>query len=80
MRQRVSSLFGDSQPEDRYYEPQQITDDTLMDVCASRHEYISHRYVSLSSRVNITTHWANCNLFFNWWNISLRWPVLGRVY
>lgn len=32
LRRRVSSMFGDTKPEGRYYEPQQITDDTLMDV------------------------------------------------
>ncbi|CAF0816387.1 unnamed protein product [Adineta steineri] len=31
LRQRVSSIFGDAKPEGRYYEPQKITDDTLMD-------------------------------------------------
>ncbi|CAF0932547.1 unnamed protein product [Adineta ricciae] len=31
LRRRVSSMFGDTKPEGRYYEPQQITDDTLMD-------------------------------------------------
>jgi hypothetical protein len=31
-RRRVSSIFGDTKPEGRYYEPKQITDDTLMDV------------------------------------------------
>ena len=31
-RRRVSSVFGDTKPEGRYYEPQKITDDTLMDV------------------------------------------------
>ena len=80
MRQRVSSLFGDSQPEDRYYEPQQITDDTLMDVGALGHAYVTHRHVFVSSRMNITTHWPNYNLFFNWLTTSSRWPVLVRVY
>jgi hypothetical protein len=32
IRRRVSSIFGDTNPEGRYYEPQKITDDTLMDV------------------------------------------------
>ena len=32
IRRRVSSIFGDTQPDGRYYEPQKITDDTLMDV------------------------------------------------
>jgi hypothetical protein len=32
IRRRVSSIFGDVKPEGRYYEPQKITDDTLMDV------------------------------------------------
>ncbi len=33
LRRRVSSIFGDTKSEGRYYEPQKITDDTLMDVC-----------------------------------------------
>ena len=33
IRRRVSSLFGETKTEGRYYEPQKITDDTLMDVC-----------------------------------------------
>lgn len=32
IRRRVSSLFGDTQTEGRYYEPQKITEDTLLDV------------------------------------------------
>jgi hypothetical protein len=35
LRQRVSSIFGDVKPEGQYYEPQKITDDTLMDVNTS---------------------------------------------
>lgn len=33
IRRRVSSIFGETQSEGRYYEPQKITDDALMDVC-----------------------------------------------
>ncbi len=33
IRRRVSSLFGETKTEGRYYEPQKITDDALMDVC-----------------------------------------------
>jgi len=33
IRRRVSSLFGETKTEGRYYEPQKITDDTLMNVC-----------------------------------------------
>ena len=33
IRRRVSSLFGETKSEGRYYEPQKITDDALMDVC-----------------------------------------------
>ena len=32
IQRRVNSIFGDSSPEGHYYEPQKITDDTLMDV------------------------------------------------
>jgi len=32
IHRRVSVIFGDSKSPDRYYEPQKITDDTLMDV------------------------------------------------
>jgi len=28
----VNTIFGDSKPEGHYYEPQKITDDTLLDV------------------------------------------------
>ncbi|CAF1046448.1 unnamed protein product [Rotaria sordida] len=31
IRRRVTSIFGDTNPEGRYYEPQKITEDTLMD-------------------------------------------------
>ena len=32
IRRRVSSLFGETKTEGRYYEPQKITDEALMDV------------------------------------------------
>jgi hypothetical protein len=32
IHRRVSSIFGDAKPEGHYYEPQKITDDTLLDV------------------------------------------------
>jgi hypothetical protein len=33
IHRRVSSIFGDSKPEGYYYEPQKMTDDTIMNVC-----------------------------------------------
>lgn len=35
IRRRVSSMFGDAKSEGRYYEPQKISDDALLDVCKS---------------------------------------------
>ena len=32
IRRRVTSIFGDTQPEGMYHEPQKMTEDTLMDV------------------------------------------------
>jgi len=44
IRRRVSSIFGDTKSEGRYYEPQKITDDALMDVCI--HLFFTHVYYS----------------------------------
>jgi hypothetical protein len=38
-RRPVSAIFGDTKSNDRYYEPQKITDDTLMDVCIHFNHY-----------------------------------------
>lgn len=32
MQRRVNAIFGDAKVEDRYYEPQKMTDDTILDV------------------------------------------------
>jgi hypothetical protein len=32
IRRRVTAMFGDAEPEGDYHEPQNMTDDTLMDV------------------------------------------------
>jgi hypothetical protein len=32
IHRRVNAIFGDTESDDRYYQPQKIIDDTLMDV------------------------------------------------
>jgi hypothetical protein len=55
IRRRVSSLFGETKTEGRYYEPQKITDDTLMDVCIHFFSKLINLFFSFF-RMNIMIH------------------------
>ncbi|CAF4259194.1 unnamed protein product [Rotaria socialis] len=48
---RVISLFGDSKPEDYYYEPQRIIDDTLLNATSSRSSLLAES-ISLNNKNN----------------------------
>lgn len=57
VRQRITSMFGDINPEGRFYEPQKITDDALMDVCIYFSQKIRNNiFLIYSSRLNIMIH------------------------
>lgn len=58
VRRRVTSMFGDVQPEGNYHEPQKIVEDTLLDVCfASIQVYRSSIHDCLSTfRMNTMKH------------------------
>lgn len=57
IRRRVSSLFGETKTEGRYYEPQKITEDTLMDVrILSSNPIQTSRFCLLLHRMNIMKH------------------------
>ena len=68
IRRRVSSMFGDTNSNVHYFEPQKITDETLLDVRIPRLQKKERELLLLPScRTNITTPWANWNSSFNWW-------------
>ncbi|CAF3755651.1 unnamed protein product [Rotaria magnacalcarata] len=48
---RVISLFGDSKPEEYYYEPQRIIDDTLLNATRSRSSLLAES-ISLNNKNN----------------------------
>ena len=65
IHRRVSALFADAKPDGRYYEPQKITDETLMDVSCENDRENNLIDVFDCFRMNITRHCRNSSLFFN---------------